>query len=134
MAPTRNDLMDSNEVDDIIGLAQKTANVGQSLSNESEFNSQWLIEDGNNFQPFRMLPPNFRFNSWIPHLKEHFIGGGLDHKDWFVRLKCCLFLPLALKYRAFAYIKDTGPLKMLKVNIISIFMLVQCIVSLIPTL
>ena len=79
-------------------------------------NSQWLIEDGNNFQPFRMLPPNFRFNAWVPHLKEHFIGGGLDHKDWFVRLKCCLFLPLALKYRAFAYIKDTGPLKMLKVN------------------
>ena len=132
MAPTRNDLMDSNEVDDMICLAQKTANIDQSLSHENEKNRQWLIEDGNNHRRFQMLPPNFRWKALIPHLMEHFTEG-LDHKDWFVRLKCCLFLPLALKYRAFCYVKDTGPMKMLKVNITSIFMLVQCFLSLIST-
>ena len=117
MAPTRNELMDSNEVDGIIGIAQKAANVAKSLSDKSEFNNQWLIEDGNYRRPFQMLPPNFRMLSWFTYLKEHFVEG-LDHKDWFIRLKCCLFLPLALKYKAFSYVKDTGPFKIIQVNII----------------
>ena len=105
MAPDYLELMNSNEVDDLILLAIKTGNIRQSLGSRSDNNQQWLIEDGTN-RCFQLLPPNFQIKSWIPHLKENF-GHKLDHKDWFVRLKCCLFLPLATKYKAFTYVGGT---------------------------
>ena len=115
MAPDKIELMNSNEVDDMIFLAIKTGNIRQSLGSKIDFNQQWLIEDGTN-RCFQLVPPNFQIKSWIPHLKENF-GFNLDHKDWFVRLKCCLFLPLATKYKAFTYVGGTGLLLVLKVTI-----------------
>ena len=116
MAPNKIELMNSNEVDGIICLAQKASNIRYSLGCNSDYNQQWLIEDGTN-RLFQMLPPNFQFKSWwIPHIKENF-GQNLDHKDWFVRLKCCLFLPLAAKYRAFNYVGSEGLSAVLKVTI-----------------
>ena len=81
----------------------------------SKDNNQWLIQDGNNF-PFTMLPPNFKITHWMPYLQSNF-KDGLDDKDWFVRLKCCLFLPLATKYKAFTYVGTTGLVLVLKVTI-----------------
>ena len=55
--------------------------------------------DGNT-KPFQMLPPNFEVKAFGKHFSRNFVQGLNADNDWVVKLRCCLYLPLAMTYKA----------------------------------
>jgi hypothetical protein len=47
-----------------------------------------------------MLPPYFEVKAFVKHFLRNFVRGLDADNDWFVKLKCCLYLPLAEAFKA----------------------------------